>query len=295
MGVMLAPAQQNTHRWFLLPGGVQVQPSEFMKIAYVLALAWYFRYRKDVRELGGLLMPFLLTAIPFGLILIEPDLGTAILFPLVLYAMLIAAGARFRHLASIALIGLCAAPASYPFLKPYQQARIDSAMRRVFGSQDPANLKREGYQQHQSEVAIGSGGMTGQGVLGAQQIRRGILPEAYTDFIFAVIGTQWGFVGCTLVLGLYLAFFGAAVEIAGSTKDPFARLMVVGLSAIILFQATINMYMAVGMGAVVGISLPFLSYGGSSLLTSMLAAGLLLNVSVRRQTYSAAAMSYALA
>jgi len=137
-------------------------------------------------------------------------------------------------------------------------------------------------------AAIGSGGTTGKGTEAAQHFRQGILPEAYTDFVFAVVGAQWGLGGCLLILLMYLAFYMASIEIAASTRDNFGRLMVVGLASMILFQATINMYMTVGLGPVAGIALPFVSYGGSSLLASMLAAGLLLNVSVRRNFQSAA-------
>ncbi|HVX85091.1 MAG TPA: FtsW/RodA/SpoVE family cell cycle protein [Phycisphaerae bacterium] len=295
VAVLLAPVQQKTHRWFVLPHDVEIQPSEIMKIAYVIALAWYFRLRKDVRELRGLLIPFALTAIPFGLILIEPDLGTALLFPMVLYAMLVAAGARFRHLLAILLLAIIAIPGSFPFLKPYQQQRVISIYKQWTGTADESHYQKEGFQQRQSEIAIGAGGLTGQGAQAAQHIRQGLLWAAYTDFVFAVIGSQWGFVGCLLVLVLYLAFFAASMEIAGSTKDPFARLLVVGLASMILFQAMINMYMASGMAPVVGIALPFISYGGSSLLTNMIAAGLILSVSVRRSTYSVAAMRYAVA
>lgn len=295
MAVLFAPVQQHTHRWFLLPKNVQFQPSEVMKIAYVVALGWYLRYRRDVGELTGLIMPFVLTLIPVGLILIEPDLGTALLFPLVLYAMLVAAGARFRHLVAIVIMGVVAVPGAYPFLKDYQQKRVDAFYKQLTGTADAEHYQKDGYQQRQAMMVMGAGGATGEGMEAAAHLRQGALWGDYTDFIFAVIGSQWGFLGCLLILILYLAFLGASLEIAGSTKDPFARLMVVGLSSMVLFQAMINMYMASGMGPVVGIALPFISYGGSSLLTNMVAAGLLLNVSVRRSGYSVAALSYGVA
>ncbi len=123
IAVLFAPAVQSTHRWFVLPAGVQLQPSEFAKLAFILATAWLLRHRKNVREIEGLIAPFLLAVIPFGLILIEPDLGTALLFPLILYAMLIAAGARFRHLLIIALILPLVAWGYFPFLHDYQKNR----------------------------------------------------------------------------------------------------------------------------------------------------------------------------
>jgi len=288
IGVFFAPEVVYTHRWYMLPGEIQFQPSELAKIAFVLSLAWYLRYRKSVRTLGGLVVPFALAIVPFALILKEPDLGTAMLFPLVLYAMLIAAGARLRHLLTIALVAAFIIPGSYPFLRPYQQQRVISFAKQMLGQDDPSHRAGAGYQQYQSKAAIGSGGTTGKGDEAAQHFRQGILPEAYTDFVFAVVGAQWGLAGCLLILLMYLAFYMASIEIAASARDNFGRLMVVGLASMILFQATVNMYMTVGLGPVAGIALPFVSYGGSSLLTSMLAAGLLLNVSVRRNFQSAA-------
>ncbi len=292
IAVLFAPAVAYTHRWFVLPGGVQLQPSEFAKLAFILAIAWWLRHRKNLREMEGLAIPFLLALIPFGLVLVEPDLGTALLFPLILYAMLIAAGARFRHLLVIALILPLAGWGAFPFLRDYQKDRLYSLGRRVFHVDTQragdANQRDNDRQQNISVMTIGSGALTGEGSQGAGYIRQGVLPEAYTDFVFAIIGIQWGFVGCLLILVLYLAFFAAALEIAASTRDKFGRLLVVGLASMILFQALINIAMTVALGPVVGIELPFVSYGGSSLLTNFLAAGLILNVSVRRNVRSSA-------
>ncbi len=180
----------------------------------------------------------------------------------------------------------------FPFLHDYQKDRLYSIGRRVFhvetATNPDASQRDNDLQQNISVMTIGSGAVAGEGLQGARYIRQGVLPEAYTDFIFAIIGIQWGFLGCLLILGLYLAFFAAAAEIAASTKDNFGRLLVVGLASMILFQALINIAMTVALGPVVGIELPFLSYGGSSLLTNFLAAGLILNVSLRRNTHSSA-------
>lgn len=281
VAVFFAPEVAYTHRWFTLPGGTQFQPSEVAKISFVLVLAWYLRHRKDLQTLGGLVVPFLLALVPAVLILQEPDLGTALLFPLVLYAMLVAAGARMKHLVLIAVVAILAMPGAYPFLRPYQQDRIKSQLLVVTGRETEAHRSGDNFQRHMSLVAIGSGGFTGHGAEGGRAIVK-ILPEAYTDFIYAVVGAEWGFVGCALVLLFYLGFFAACIEIGGSTRDMFGRLLVVGLACIILGQATINLSMTVGLAPVVGVALPFVSYGGSSLLTSLLAAGLILNVSVRR-------------
>lgn len=281
LAVLKAPAVNGSHRWFILPGGINFQPSELAKIAFVMSVAWYLRLHKDIHGLSRLVVPFLLMLLPMGLILIESDLGTALLFPLVLYAMLIAAGARLRHLVAIALIAISIAPGCYPLLKPYQKQRIIS----MFVQNKPTSGELHGnlYQQRQSEIAEGSGGLTGQGLRGAAQIRNGLLPESANDFIFAVIATQWGFLGSLGILLLYAIFFGACLEIAGSTADPFGRIMVVGLGSMLMMQTMINIAMTTGIIPVVGITLPFLSYGGSAIASYMLATGLILNVAVRNR------------
>jgi len=282
VAVLFTEPINGSRRWFDLPGHVAFQPSEVAKVTFVMALAWYLRFRKDIDTWSGLLGPFAFMIVPFGLILIEPDLGTALLFPLVLFAMLVAAGAKLRHLLIIAIVAAAALPGAYPLLREYQQKRIQSFVKQVLNVDDPAHRKGPGYQQYQSIVAIGSGGTTGLGLEEATHIRHGLLPEAHTDFIFAVVATQWGFVGCVLILLFYLAFMGASIEIGAAASDPFGRVMVAGLASLILFQAMINIAMTTGSGPVVGIALPFISYGGSSLLTNMVATGLILNVSIRR-------------
>jgi rod shape determining protein RodA len=284
MAVLFAPQVASTHRWFMLPGGTQLQPSELAKISLVLVLAWHLRSARNLRTLEGLVWPFLLAFIPFVLVLVEPDLGTAVLFPLVLYAMLLAAGARMRHLLIIAAVAILSMPGAYPFLRPYQQQRVLSIAKEVWGRADEAHRTGPGYQAYQSQTLIAAGGRHGQPEETAKALRLNIMPiiPAGTDFIFAVIGAGWGFMGTSLVVLFYFAFFGASVEIASAIHDLHGRLLVVGLASIILFQAIINLLMTVGLMPVVGIALPFISYGGSSLLTCLLAVGLLLNVSVRR-------------
>lgn len=267
-------------RWFSLPG-FQLQPSELAKLAFVLVLAWHLHVSRNIREFHGLIVPLLLALVPFGLIFVEPDLGTALLFPLVMVAVLIAAGARLRHLGFLLLLAIVAVPTFYPLLRDYHKERLLALRPQV--RENPEYRRGAGYQQYVSIVAHGSGGLKGEGDEGAYMIRKGLLPEAHTDFVFACIGARWGFLGCALVIAMYLAFFSACAEIAASSNDPFARLTVVGLSSMILFQAIINMAMTAGLAPVVGIALPFVSYGGSSLLTNMLAVGILLNVSVRRR------------
>jgi rod shape determining protein RodA len=279
VAVRFAPAIKGSHRWFILPGGFDIQPSELAKIGFVLVMSWYVRQGRDMQKLGSLLVPFVLMAIPMGLIVIEPDLGTALMFPVVLYAMLIAAGARLRHLVAIALVALAVAPGCYPFLHHYQQQRIISMF--TFHKPTAHQLNGNLYQKQQSEIAEGSGGLTGQGLRGTTAIRHGLLPEASNDFIFAVVASQFGLVGGLVIIVLYILFFAACLEIADNSNDAMGRVMAVGLSTMIITQATINIGMTTGIIPVVGITLPFMSYGGSAMVADMLATSLILNVALR--------------
>ncbi len=279
IAVRFGRAIKGSHRWFIIPGGIDLQPSELAKISFVMSVAWCLRMHKDMRQLNKLILPFIFAIIPMGLILIEPDLGTALLFPVVLYAMLIAAGAKFRHLLAIALIAMAVAPGCYPLLKPYQKQRIVALF--VHGKPTHRQLSGELYQKRQSEIAEGSGGLTGQGLEGTVEIRHGLLPEASNDFIFAVVGSQWGFTGAIGIVVLYLIFFASCMETAGEAADSFGRLLVVGLSCMLILQAVINIAMTTGIIPVVGITLPFMSYGGSAMLADMLAMSLILNVAMR--------------
>ncbi len=279
IAVRFARPIKGSHRWFILPGGIDLQPSELAKISFVMSVAWSLRMHKDMRQLNKLILPFVFALIPMSLIIIEPDLGTALLFPVVLYAMLIAAGAKFRHLLAIALIAIAVAPGCYPLLKPYQKQRIVALF--VHGKPTHRQLSGELYQKRQSEIAEGSGGLTGQGLEGTVEIRHGLLPEASNDFIFSVVGSQWGFSGAMVILVLYLIFFAACMETAGESADSFGRLLVVGLSSMLILQAAINIAMTTGIIPVVGITLPFMSYGGSAMLADMLAMSLILNVAMR--------------
>ncbi len=279
MAVLLARAIKGSHRWFILPGGVDFQPSELAKIAFVLAVSWYLRLGRDMQQLRSLIVPFIFMAIPMALVVIEPDLGTALMFPVVLYAMLISAGARIRHLVAIALIAVAVAPGCYPLLHRYQQQRILSMF--TFSKPTAHQLNGNLYQKQQSEIAEGSGGINGQGLRGTTAIRHGLLPEASNDFIFAVVASQFGLVGGLAVIALYILFFSACLEIADQSNDVLGRVMVVGLSTMIITQATINIGMTTGIIPVVGITLPFMSYGGSAMAADMLATSLILNVALR--------------
>lgn len=272
--------ERNNARCWISLGFMELQPSELMKIAFILCLARYFKYREDQQTWLGLINPFLITFVPLALILKQPDLGTAMMFFPILFACLFVAGARVKHLLMLILVGILMFPLVYFNLKIYQQQRID-----VFLRQDrltPEEIRKHGYHLHQSKMAIGSGGLWGQGFQQGTQNRLNLLPERHTDFIFAVIGEEFGFFGCAVVLFLYCLLFFCCLTIADQTKEPFGRIVVIGVVTLLFAQVFVNTGMTIGLMPITGITLPFLSYGGSSLVTSMLAIGLILNVGVYR-------------
>jgi len=257
------------------------QPSELTKIAYVLALAQYLRYRENYRTVRGLSLPLLMTFVPMGLILVEPDLGTAMIFLPVLFAMLITAGARLKHISTIVLLGLVLMPAMYPLLQPHQKDRIIAMASQIQG--DTRHLSGVGYQGHKAQTLTGAGRLTGHSETHAESlIRFNALPEARNDMIFAVIATRWGLVGGLTVLGLFMLLIAGGLLAAALNKDPFARLIAVGVVTVIFTQMFINIGMTVGILPITGLTLPFISYGGSSLLVNFMMVGLLLNVAARR-------------
>jgi len=266
------------------------QPSELAKIMFVLALALYLRYRDSYRTLRGLLVPFGLMFVPVLLILKEPDLGTALIFVPALFVMLVAAGARLAHMASLVGLVLLAMvvnvaiiytlPDSMQVLKPHQRQRIVAMVERVRG--DDAHVQDIGYQQDKAMTLVGSGGVYGYGAGRSDTIVRfNRLPEAHNDMVFAVIVNRWGLLGGAVTLGLYLVLVGSFLWVAGGTKDPFARLATVGFAGLLFSQAAINVGMTIGMLPVTGITLPFVSYGGSSLATTYAMVGLVINFASR--------------
>ncbi len=276
----LIPVKRDVRRWIEV-GPLRLQPSEFMKVALILALAWYLRYRKSYRTWPGLLPPFMLTLVPMVLILKQPDLGTTLMLLPVLLAMLFVAGARRRHLATIILAGCATMPLFYFYgMKPYQRDRI-----RVLFKQEAADQRWHmgpGYQLRQGLIALGTGGLTGVGYGQGPVVRYGLLPEEHNDFIFAVIGNQWGLAGCLLVIGCYIVIIVCGLEVATVTNDPFGRLLAVGVVVMIVAQALLNICMNIGLAPITGMTLPFVSFGGSSLWANFLALGLLVNVAQRR-------------
>jgi cell division protein FtsW (lipid II flippase) len=270
---------RNIRGWIRL-GPMQFQPSEFMKVALVLVLARYLRFRTSYRRLWGLVPPFLLTLVPMFLILLQPDLGTLLMLLPVLFAMIFAAGARLKHLAAIIVLGAATLPLFYLSMKDYQRARIDALFKQ--NTDDERWQMGPGYQLRQSKIALGTGRFWGEGVGGSPFVQRGLLPEEHNDFIFALVGHQWGFVGCLLVIAAYIVICICGLEVATLTNDPFGRLIAVGVVVMIVVQAMLNMSMVVGLAPITGIPLPMVSQGGSSLWANFIALGLLVDVARRR-------------
>jgi len=276
---------------------LQVQPSEFCKLAYILALAWYLRYRSNYRNFSALIGPFVLTLLPIVLILLEPDLGTVFLMMPVLFTMLFVAGAKAKHLLIVILMALLVSPLLWRQMKPYQRTRISSVLLqnnwiREKAEQYPTlgkilvgrnfSTKRWenewGYHLTRSKFAVASGGTRGYGFRQGPFIKYGFLTHRHNDFIFAIIAHQWGFLGCLGLLGLYAIIIGCGLEIAEHNTDPFGRLLAVGIVAMFAVEVIVNVSMTVGVMPITGLTLPLVSYGGSSLLVSMTSVGLLNNV-----------------
>jgi rod shape determining protein RodA len=257
--------------WFNV-GPIKFQPAEFMKIALVLVLANVLMYGRDVQSFRGLLLPLALTAVPAALIVVQPDMGTTILLVPTVLSMLFAAGARKRHLAVLVGLLLLATPAVwFAGMKEYQRNRIVSFM------------SGSSYQVGQSVKACSAGATFGRGMGESGAASPYFIPERHTDFVFSIICEDLGFAGASFVLLLIAIYFSTSLKIAHQSREPFGRLVVVGLTTLFATQTFINLGMTLGVAPVTGLTLPFISYGGSSLLVCSIAAGLILNVSARWQ------------
>jgi cell division protein FtsW (lipid II flippase) len=286
------------YRWIKLPiVGLSLQPSEFCKLAYILALAWYLRYRSNYRSLSTLIGPFALTLLPMVLILFEPDLGTVLLMMPILFTMLFVAGAKVKHLLIIILMALMVSPLLWYRMEDYQRIRISSVVLQnawirekaekhpwvgevLVGTKFSEKLWKSDWGWHliRSKYAVASGGAKGYGFRRGPFVKYNFLEARHNDFIFAIIAQQWGFWGCLAVLGLYIIIIGCGLEIAANNTDPFGKLLAVGIVAMFVVEVIINVSMTVGLMPITGLTLPLISYGGSSLLVSMASIGLLNNI-----------------
>ena len=302
MTLPFAPGRNNVHRWIVFhPRLPQLQPSEFCKVAYILALAWYLRYRSNYRRFRALIAPFAVTLLPMMLILPEPNLGTVLLMMPILFTMLFVAGAQVKHLALIALLAVVFSPGLWLTMRSYQRARISGVVLQsewvrqkaetyplvskvlVGGKFSERRWRSDwGYHLVRSKFAVASGGLAGHGFGHGPFLKYNFLDERHNDFIFSAIAHQWGFLGCVGLLGIYLLLAACGLEIAAHNTDPFARLLAVGLVAMFVVEVVVNVGMTLGLMPITGLTLPFVSYGGSSLLVNMTAVGLLNNVGRHR-------------
>ncbi|MFH1706549.1 MAG: FtsW/RodA/SpoVE family cell cycle protein [Planctomycetota bacterium] len=288
--LLLIPTASTTRSWIRFPD-FSFQPSELMKLVYVFAMA---RFLEDWEKNGGLrrlLVPLVMTGIPAFLIILQPDLGMTIVFVPVLMVMLFMAGARIRHLALLALLGVLTVPAALvgsqmvkavtgqPLISPYQIDRITAFL-------DPEKEKLGvSYQAYQSLAAIGSGCLTGRGVGHGIKTQFDQLPAKHTDFIVAVVAEEGGFLAVALLLTAFYLFLFFALLTAHNAPDQFGRLVAIGIIAIISTQILINLSVATSLMPITGITLPFVSYGGSSMMASFIAIGVVMGIGREKKAY----------
>lgn len=265
-------------RWLSI-GGMNVQPSEFAKLSVILALSRYLSDRRipPPYNLKELLTPATIVALPTILILKQPDLGTALLIILISGVVIFVAGITKGTIITIAISAMTTAFAGWHFMHDYQRQRV---LTFINPENDPLG---SGYHIAQSKIAIGAGKFFGKGFLKGTQNTLHFLPEQHTDFIFAAYAEQWGFLGTIFLLALYFGFLFRALNIAMEARDNFGSYLASGIAAIFFWQATINISMVSGLMPVVGIPLPLFSYGGTSMLTSLVLISILLNIHYRRK------------
>jgi rod shape determining protein RodA len=277
--LFLGTSAGGARRWISL-GAFNLQPSEFAKVGVALVLAKFFgENRRGAPTTGDLVIAGALTAVPLILIAREPDLGTAVTLAPIFLGIAFVAGMRLRILGVLAAVAIVTAPIAWNFaLKEYQKSRIETFL-------DPSQDARgAGYQQIQAQITVGSGGLTGKGYRKGTQGQLRFLPVAHNDFIFSALAEEQGFVGVLFVLSLYLLVIWRSLEAARLAKDRLGVYLVMGLLSSFAFQVVYNITMSAGLAPVKGLTLPLLSYGGSSMIATLASFGLILNVRMRRFT-----------
>lgn len=282
LGLVLVAGETRggAQRW-LAAGPLTFQPSELAKLSTILALARYLgEHREPRRGWRALIVPALLAAMPIGLIIKEPNLGTALLFLPIVAAMLVVWGIPAKIWWTLLGLALVALPLGWQLLHDYQRSRL---LVFVNPNMDPLGA---GYTVLQSKIAVGSGLLWGRGWLAGTQNQLNFLPERHTDFIFSVVAEEWGFLGAAMLLALFGVLLHRGFRIAREARDPFGTLLVAGLMTMFGTHVIINVGMTMGLMPVVGLPLPFLSYGGSWLLTCLAALGMVFSVGMRRPGYA---------
>lgn len=285
-------------RWIDIPGAIRFQPSEFVKIFVIIALAHLIytitkkpkdkSFKTDLVVVGKILAVGLP---PFALILIQPDLGTALVIAAIIFIMILMAGVTFRMIGlmsslAIGFIGFLVWMHNNYFAFFSEHLIASHQLSRIYAWLDPnANIGAEGYQLYHAMQGIGAGQLYGTGFAGGVKAQSGAIPELHTDFIFAVIGEEFGFVGATLLIVIYFLLLYRLVIIAFTCNNSFGTYLVAGTVGLLVFQIFQNIGMTIGLVPITGLALPFVSYGGSALITNMLAIGIVLNVNVRTKHY----------
>ena len=283
LGIVRLGAQ----RWIKL-AGFNFQPSEFAKLAVIIFLARYFS-RKSVDDISllsgkfgifrGLVLPFIFVAMPMFLIIEQPDLGSGLIILLVFVFLLYLTHVRLKYIFTLIALLIVPLPFAWHFLRDYQKERL---LVFINPNIDPLGA---GYTIIQSKIAIGSGGFFGKGWLSGTQSQLRFLPESHTDFIFATFSEEWGFLGSTLLIFLYYLIIRQGFIIASRTNDSFGKLLAYGISLLLTLQVFINISMNMGLAPVVGLPLPLMSYGGSSVLVTFISLGILTNIDRTRAVF----------
>jgi len=273
----LGEITRGTQRWISF-GGFSLQPSELLKLTIILVLARFFNSRgvEESYTLRKLWLPIVLVIVPFLLIMKQPDLGTAMMIFIIFVSMTLFVGVNWKSIVLVFSTGILTAPLCWAVLKDYQKERI---LTFLDPDKDPLGA---GYHIIQSIIAIGSGGILGKGFMKGTQSQLRFLPEHQTDFVFSVFAEEWGFLGSFILIFLFLSLVLWSLRIARTSRDLLGTLIAFGIAMLIFWELFINLGMVLGIFPVVGIPLPFLSYGGSAIVVLMASIGLLMNVSVRR-------------
>jgi rod shape determining protein RodA len=266
-----------SQRWLAF-GGFVFQPSELMKLTIIIALARYFDDHKsnEPYKLKELFVPFLIVIAPFLLILKQPDLGTALIIMIIFASIIFFVGVNWKSFLIVLAGGLILIPIGWLFLKDYQKDRLITFFN---PENDPLGA---GYHIIQSMIAVGSGGFFGKGFLNGSQTQLKFLPEQQTDFVFSVFAEEWGFIGGMVLIIMFISLILWGLKIALHARDLLGTIIAFGITALISWEVIINIGMVLGILPVVGIPLPFLSYGGSAMVSLMTAMGLLMNINVRK-------------
>lgn len=263
-------------RWISL-GPISIQPSEFVKLTIILALAAFLGERREkMGTLKNFFVAFAIILPAIGLIFLQPDLGTALVILPIFFSIIFICGENVKYIVMSLLVGVMCMPVFWGLLKDYQKTRL---LVFINPNLDPLGA---GYTIIQSKIAIGSGGFFGKGWLNGTQNYLRFLPERHTDFIFSVIGEEWGFIGSITVLALFSIIIWRGISIISSTKDTYGKAIAAGVVTLIAFQVFVNISMTIGFMPVVGLPLPAISYGGSNTVATLIGIGLLLSVSRKR-------------